>query len=190
MHRYVAAALLAALLAACSACTRGAGDAGAPAHDSPPPDAVPPAAWVVTGRAAGPLRIGMTVAQASRALGARLVLEDSAGPGCDVAEPPGGPADFSVMVIADTLVRFDVMDSRTRTAEGVGVGSSEAAVFAAYPGRVTVEPHKYGGPEEHYLIVPAHPDTAYAFVFETDGRKVTQWRAGRRVEVAWVEGCS
>jgi hypothetical protein len=145
---------------------------------------------VVSERAAGLLRIGMTVAEASRALGARLVPVNAAGPGCDMAEPPGAPADFSVMLIADTLVRFDVLDTGTRTAEGVGVGSSEAAVFAAYPGRVTVEPHKYGGPEEHYLIVPARPDSAYAYVFETDGRKVTQWRAGRREEVAWVEGCA
>jgi hypothetical protein len=180
----------AALLVTCSACTGGAGDAGAPPHEAPRPGPASPAAWVVSERAAGPLRIGMTVAAASRALGARLVPVNAAGPGCDMAEPPGAPADFSVMLIADTLVRFDILDTGTLTAEGVGVGSSEAAVFAAYPGRVTVEPHKYGGPEEHYLIVPAYPDSAYAYVFETDGRKVTQWRAGRREEVAWVEGCA
>jgi hypothetical protein len=94
------------------------------------------------------------------------------------------------MIVADMLVRFEVMDTRARTAEGIGVGSREVEVLGAYRGRVTVEPHKYDGPEGHYLVVPSRTDSAYAFVVETDGRTVTLWRAGRRPEVDLVEGCS
>lgn len=165
------------------------GDTEAPGPSTPRHPAEARVAWVVSERTAGPLRIGMSVEAAGRALGARLVPMNG-GPACDIAELPGGPADLSVMVIADTLVRFDIMDSLTRTPEGVGVGSSEATVFAAYPGRVTVEPHKYDGPTGHYLIVPARSDSAFAYVFETDGELVTLWRAGRRKEVRWVEGCA
>jgi hypothetical protein len=63
-------------------------------------------------------------------------------------------------------------------------------VQALYASRVAVSPHKYTG--GHYLTVtPTAPgDSAYRMVFETDGRRVTQFRAGVRPAVEYVEGCS
>lgn len=59
-----------------------------------------------------------------------------------------------------------------------------------YPGRVEVQPHKYTGPEGHYLSVSVPSDTLLRIIFETDGRVVTRYRAGRRPAVEYVEGRS
>ena len=75
------------------------------------------------------------------------------------------------------------------TAEGARVGDSEARIRSLYVGRLSMQPHKYA--EGRYLIVtPREPaDSAYRIVFETDGRVVTKYRAGRLPEVQWVERC-
>jgi hypothetical protein len=74
------------------------------------------------------------------------------------------------------------------TAEGARVGDSEARIKEIYGDRVTVQPHKYL-PNGHYLVVAAAGDAANRIVFETDGKVVTTYRAGRRPEVENVEGC-
>ena len=178
------------LLAAVAACSE-ASERPAPVDTArTEPAAVDSSAWAVDDRAAGPLAIGMTTAAAERALGAALRAADDVVEGCATIVVPGGPAGLSLMFVNDTLVRFDVADSVPRTRAGVGVGSGEGAVEAAYGPRVLVGPHKYDAPPAHYLTVVPTADSAYAIVFETDGARVTRYRAGRRPEVEWVEGCS
>ncbi len=94
------------------------------------------------------------------------------------------------MVVNDTVVRIDVDSLPIATKWGDRVGDSEVMVLARHAGRVLVEPHKYTGPEGHYLIVTAPGDTLHRLVFETDGERVTEYRAGLRPYVEWVEGCS
>ena len=84
-------------------------------------------------------------------------------------------------------VLTDVENKFTATAEGARVGDSEATIKRLYPGRVRVTPHEYI--EGHYLTVVS-PDGKHGYVFETDGRKVTQYRAGSRVAIRYIEGCS
>ena len=152
------------------------------------PATEPTVPWVVSPRSAGPVRTGMTVAEASKALGADLKPTYDVSDICDMLDVPGGPTDLSLMVVSDTIVRFDVSDTLTATAlTGLRVGSSEAQVLAAYPGKVRVEPHEYAGPDGHYLVVGS--DSLEALVFETDGKRVTRYRAGRKPAVEWVEGC-
>jgi hypothetical protein len=52
---------------------------------------------------------------------------------------------------------------------------------------VRVTPHAYT--EGHYLTIIA-PDRKHGIVFETDGSRVTQYRAGRLVAIRYGEGCS
>ncbi len=52
------------------------------------------------------------------------------------------------------------------------------------------EPHHYEGPEGRYRIVELPGDSLHRIVFETDGRRVTSYRAGRRPAVDHVEGCA
>jgi hypothetical protein len=88
------------------------------------------------------------------------------------------------------LERVDVDTTGVLTAEGAGVGDSESRVLELYRGRVRVEPHKYSGPEGHYLVVTRSTDTLFLIIFETDGKRVERYRAGRRPAVEFVEGCA
>ncbi len=135
------------------------------------------------------VRIGMTVEEASTAYGAPLLPAGPVeqGAACYEIFPGGTPGTLSFMVVDGRVARVDVEGPGPRTSTRVGVGSTEAEVQAAYPGGVVVSPHKYTGPEGHYLTVT--PREGAALIFETDGSKVTQYRAGSLPAVAYVEGC-
>lgn len=66
---------------------------------------------------------------------------------------------------------------------------TEADVLAAHPD-ARRQPHKYV--DGSYLIaLPRAPaDTVHRYVYETDGARVTGYRAGVAPQVHWVEGCS
>jgi hypothetical protein len=114
-------------------------------------------------------------------------------PQCDFVFPAVGagiPDGVSVMVVKGKVARIDVDTGAVTTEDGVRVGDTEQKVQSVYDGDLQVEPHKYisGG---HYMTVMGDSTSAgKAIVFETDGKKVTSFRAGRLPEVKWVEGCS
>jgi hypothetical protein len=94
------------------------------------------------------------------------------------------------MIIDDTVARVEVDSAGILTAEGAGVGDTESSVILLYQGRVDVEPHKYTGPQGHYLVVTPPNDTLHKIIFETDGERIVRYRAGRLPAVRFVEGCS
>ena len=55
---------------------------------------------------------------------------------------------------------------------------------------VRVEPHPYDGPVGQYLIVDALDAPGLRLIYETDGDRVTSFRAGRRDAVDLIEGCA
>jgi hypothetical protein len=192
--------LLAALvlLTACAAaCERPASE------DDPPPDADGGGVGVValpagpndvgvTPRGLGPLRIGLPLAAADSALGGTLGEPAGAAPGSTCAYVPwaGAPPGVRVMVEEGVIARIDVDSVGAATDAGVRVGDPEARVREAYAGRVTETPHKYVPGARYLTVVPsAAADSAYRLVFETDGARVTRYRAGRRPPVEYVEGC-
>ena len=158
------------------------------AQQVPAPDTTrraPPTsnASVLTENGLGAIRVGMTAADAASALG---VPTPAAGEACAYLDAAAVADGANVMVTDGRVARIDVLGA-TLTASNVGVGSTEAEVTAAYAGRVEAQPHKYT--DGRYLVVtPA--DTTRRLVFETDGARVLRYRAGRRPEVEWVEGCS
>ena len=149
-------------------------------------------AWRASARGVGAVTFGMTVAAAARVAGGT------------VAHPPGGSCGFTslrdvprgarFMVSYDTVVRVDVDSATVPTDAGARVGMREDSVRHLYADRLhaplRVTPHKYvrGG---HYLIVvPGAPaDTMHQLIFETDGDRVTRYRAGLAPYVGYVEGC-
>ena len=140
----------------------------------------------------GPVTIGMTVEQASRALG--VALEPAAPPeegvgDCYFVYPVGSEERVGFMIAGGTVARVDVNEPGILTDAGVGVGSTEAEVKAAYGPGLEITGHKYTWMEGgHYLIVEPRPGNK--LVFESDGTTVTTYRAGRVPEVEYVEGCS
>lgn len=129
----------------------------------------------------------MSLRAAERAANDKLVFMQEVSDGCTFVKPQHGPDGISFMVIDGKIARVDVENKFNGTSEGARVGYSEAKIKRLYAGKVRVTPHAYV--EGHYLTVIA-PDGRHGFVFETDGRKVTQYRAGTRVAIRYVEGCS
>jgi hypothetical protein len=130
-----------------------------------------------------PLTLGMSVAQAGKALGKPLAV-DYADPSkaCGQVLYPRYKTT-SLMFVDGKLARIDVR-RRGLSFQGISVGSTERQVRAAFP-KLTVEPHKYT--DGRYLTVKLSPNTGV--VFETDKAKVTRFRLGTFPAVDYVEGC-
>ena len=141
----------------------------------------------------GPVGIGMTTAEASRASGKSIRVDPASSPHpsfCAFATVEGGP-DIAFMVISDRIQRVDVgPESSVRTVSGVGIGDSEDEVQRIYGDRTRVEPHPYDE-EGRYLVYdsPEPSQRGLLLIFETDGTRVTSFRAGERGAVEAPEGC-
>ena len=139
----------------------------------------------------GPVRVGMTVEAAARALGQPLEPVTAPTESCTFYAPASGFDGLSFLVAGGTVARADVTSGTTATAEGMAIGQTEAEAQRRYGGRLRLSLHDFqlGG---HYLtLVPIDPDDAgFRLVAETDGTKVTSMRAGRLPEVELTEGCS
>lgn len=186
--RAASSAVALLLLAGCSP-----GADRAATSDSLPPvaETVDSLTWVARADGIGPIRAGMTVAEASAAVGESLQVDYADFETCDYVTPSILPEGVSLMVISDTVERVDVVDpSEVRTAAGAGIGDAESSVVSRYGSAATVMPHKYTGPEGHYVVVAPPGDSLHRIVFETDGAAVTMYRVGRTPAVEFVEGCA
>ena len=138
----------------------------------------------------GQLQVGMTLTEA---VNMGLVNErPDMKPACDFVFPAVGagiPFGVNVMVVKGKIARIDVDTGTVTTEDGVKIGDTEDRVKSVYGDELQIQPHKYieGG---HYMTVKGDSASAgKAIVFETDGKRVTMFRAGRIPEVEWVEGC-
>jgi len=159
-------------------------------------DAAPADPWVLRPDRLGPVPLGAPLAAAEAALGTALTVAYADFETCDYVSTPAMPPGTALMVLRDSVgrpsfvERADVDSAGIRTAEGAGVGDTEARVLALYGPRARVTPHPYDGPEGHYVTVSVPGDTTRLLIFETDGRVVTSFRAGRRPAVEYIEGCA
>jgi len=137
----------------------------------------------------GQIQIGMNL---DDAVGMGLLNENpNMNPRCDFVYPAVGSGipDVGVMIVRGKIARIDVDTGSVTTEDGIKIGDSEDKVKNVYGDDLTVEPHKYIA-DGHYMTVLGDSASAgKALVFETDGKHVTNFRAGRLPEVKWVEGC-
>lgn len=147
--------------------------------------------WRLSTAGYGPARIGMSVAQAASALGARLTpLGPVDEPACYYVRPEPQIEGLAIMVSHGRVVRFDVDAAGIKSRSGLGVGDPQARVLDVLgASAVEITPHKYTAPDGQYLTVWT-TDRQAALRFETYQGKVTSFHAGRIPEATYVEGCS
>ncbi len=154
----------------------------------------------------GQIRVGMTIAEAERAAGIKLVEPDRfrANESCYYVERQTGPRQVGFMVFSgsgsktmdrnyDRITRIDVdPESSVTTLSGAGIGTTEAQIQAMYPGKIKVTPHPYNGRNggKYLTYMPRYAaDQRYSLIFETDKGKVVRFRSGFADAVSQIEGC-
>jgi hypothetical protein len=133
----------------------------------------------------GPIRVGMSVAEARRAAGVELTGNLSS-PECAMLYITTDPA-VRLMIENGKVTRIDITDARHPTVLGIRVGDTEARAQSAYGGKLEITRHKYNE-RGHYLTLRS-PDKKSAMVFETDGERITAIRGGVIPSVEYVERC-
>ncbi|MDY6784859.1 MAG: hypothetical protein SW833_20340 [Cyanobacteriota bacterium] len=142
----------------------------------------------------GPVRIGMTPEEATRAAGHNFVQQYSFDQGgeCAYYKAEGGPDNIAFMVTEGRIARIDIDSKNITTLSGAKIGDTEARIKTLYEGQIETQPHPYINPGGKYLIfVPQDPqERNYRVIFETDENGVvTRFRTGKLPEVEYIEGC-
>lgn len=141
----------------------------------------------------GPIQVGMTLAEASKAAETAFVpMGGSSSLECRYFQPQDGPEGIGFMVVNDHIIRIDVWPgSSITTLSGAGIDSTEAEIEALYPGQIEVSSHRYTDGQFLTFIPKDGVGNLYRLVFETDAEgRVTQFRAGQFPAVTWIEGCA
>jgi hypothetical protein len=137
----------------------------------------------------GAVRVGMTVAQASKAAGTGLVTSGKE-PLCSYYRLQNGTKDIAFKVNKGRISGVDIFKGKIATASGARIGDTEARIKALYPGQIKVSTNAYNTKGHYLTFVPKkQSDKNYRIVFVTDGKRVIQYKAGKLPEVEFIEGC-
>lgn len=144
----------------------------------------------------GDIHVGMEIDQLERVVRAKLPYAEYVNHGCGVVSTKEfEPYGITFMVESKRLTRINVDFYGTdphpleiKTAEGIGLGSSEQDVTKAYAGRMRIAPNPED-PSWHTISVD-DPDKQHAIIFETNGTKVKSMRAGAYPGVSYPNGCN
>lgn len=147
----------------------------------------PSSSSVVSFNGFGIVKIGMTVREASSALGVSFVEQRVDEGDCYFVSPRRGFKGVSFMVTNNRISRVDIFEAGYATNKGAKVGDTEAKIKRLYRGEVKVSEHPYI--DGHYLTVNMK-GARFSLIFETDGKRVTSFRAGKSLEAGYIEGCS
>jgi hypothetical protein len=140
----------------------------------------------VTTAGIGPLTFGMTIALAQPAIGTRLLTESGRAPAgeCFYVKPEKGPDGVFMMVSKSTIERVDIRSGNVKTRSGLGIGTTLDQLKTALKDQLQINGNTA-------VFVPTSANDAnYRVIFETDGTKVTSFRAGKVPEVTNPVGCS
>lgn len=147
--------------------------------------------WTISPDGIGPLKIGMTVEQAAKAIDAQLNLTDdeiSDDPDvCAQIQPAGYGGLFLLFEKRRLTSVLITKPSEVKTFQGIGIGSSETDVKAAYT-NLKIEPADFEEAPALNLTLWVKEDVS-GIRFKTDiQRKVWLISAGGR-SIRYTEGC-
>lgn len=157
----------------------------APARSSSP---LENADVVATGM--GPVRIGMTLAEAEEVAGDMVPVRSEKVVGsCQYVAPEDGPKGVKFMAVDGRIARIDVATKANATPSGASIGDSQDEVIAMFPGQIDTS-QRYRNGDQLLTFVPQDPaQQQFRVIFETDGSKVTGYRAGQLPAVEFEAGC-
>lgn len=142
----------------------------------------------------GSIRVGMTVDEASRAAGVRLIksYEPLNEEFCSYFKPQAGLTGISFMVTKGRIVRVDISNERVTTIKGAKIGDTEEQIFSLYPGQIRVIKNPLSGRGNNMTFVPRDAaDSNYRLIFQTgNDKRVKYLRSGQLPQVEYIEGCS
>lgn len=153
-------------------------------------DSVPP----LTVEGYGDMRIGMTLDEARQVSGLPLnntPLDEETPGACVENEYPTPDGDqLWLMFEGDRLTRVSASSEapRTRTAQNVGVGSTDAEVRTAYQNVIEEGAH-YNPPPAHNLLIWTAPDQSGLLFEVSETGIVTAVHAGTP-SIRYMEGCA
>jgi hypothetical protein len=142
----------------------------------------------------GDMRMGMTIAEARTVSGLALAnpaLEEDIPGACSEQEYPLPNGEkLWLMFEGDRLTRVTAGSESpsTRTAQNVGVGSSDAEVRTAYQNVIEEGAH-YNPPPAHNLLVWTTPDQS-GFLFEVSEQGVVTSVHAGGPSIRYMEGCA
>ncbi|HBK99807.1 MAG TPA: hypothetical protein DD001_22045 [Microcoleaceae bacterium UBA10368] len=144
----------------------------------------------------GPIRVGMTVEEASQSAGVRLVQTQSGGEeyGCFYFKPQGEPKGIAFMVTKGRIARVGISNERITTIKGAKIGDTEDQIISLYPGQIQITKNPlFARPEaksKYLTFVPKDAaDKNYRIIFVTANNRVISFRSGKIPEVDYIEGC-
>jgi hypothetical protein len=170
--------------------TQRTGPATRNAPTEPPPrNPAPSYKWRVSAEGIGPVKVGMSVAQAAAALGEYFAANKHAT--CDYADWPGAPEGAHVVIDDDTVVAVWVSSGQVASEEQLKIGDRADMIEVRYPSLAADKrpntDHYYG--RAFALVIPLPGDSSRRIVYEVSDSVIRSFRAGRYRAVLDDEPC-
>lgn len=147
---------------------------------------------VVTLRSVGPIRIGMTVDEASAETGVTLRRDfgRQASGSCYYVTPGAAMRGVSIMVVDDLIARIDIdSPSDIATRSGVRIGSTASNLREVYPNNIQNANDAVLDGEAMAFVPNDDFDADFRIYFEIEDGQVARYRVGVKPAVDYLRGC-
>lgn len=139
----------------------------------------------------GPIRVGMTLTEASKAARLQIKSEGKVESECEYAAAPGGPPGLGFFIVDQRIALIQVSDGPIATSTGIRVGDLDPKVLQAYKGGIE-DSGKSRAPDEPRLFRIRSKDQFGArleLTIYSWGGKVDLMAAGRPIISQIGKGC-
>jgi len=147
---------------------------------------------VVTLRAVGPIRIGMTVDEASSESGVTLRRDfgRQATGSCHYVTPGAALPGVSIMVVDDLVARIEIESpSDIGTRSGVRIGTAASNLREVYPDNIQGANDAVLDGEGLAFVPNDDVDSNFRIYFEIEDGQVARYRVGVKPAIDYLRGC-